>query len=206
MFSSSLKGVTPASMVYSTTPRLQMSTDLLNSRFGSSMKSIVKSAVRLPKISAIAVTPALVPAPISLKSLINGMFVMSTPLILVIAHPSPTPAACAWPPGSMPLTIAPFPFGRCEMMPKPGDICVGGLKVMGPCVFAVAPLGRIIILADTSSGAMISVVPTQLLPKLLATYLATPKSMSFTFDVAVSALSHTRMFSHFRSLCRTFLL
>mmetsp|Transcript_71178 Transcript_71178/g.144578 ORF Transcript_71178/g.144578 Transcript_71178/m.144578 type:complete len:297 (-) Transcript_71178:511-1401(-) len=183
-----------------------MSTAVLNSRLGNSTKSMVKSLLKPPKISAIALTPALVPAPSSLKSFTKGLSVMSSPLIFVIAQPSPTPPFSAWPPGSMPLIMAPLPSGRCEMMPKPGDISAGDLKVTGPCVFWTMPFGAIIIFAQTNSGAMISVVPTQLRAKVLLMLLATPKSINFTFESFVSSSDMTRMFSHLRSRCNTFLL
>mmetsp|Transcript_60095 Transcript_60095/g.115890 ORF Transcript_60095/g.115890 Transcript_60095/m.115890 type:complete len:279 (-) Transcript_60095:731-1567(-) len=199
MLASSLKGVTPASIVKATQPRLQMSTFSLNSRFGNSTNSMVKSAERPPKISAIAVTPDEVPAPISLKSLMNGISVMLVPFMDLMAQPSPMPSFSAWPPPSMPLTMAPLPSGRCEMMPKPGDISVGGLKVYGPCSFSSTPFGTIISFALTSSGAMISVVPTQLFAISEPTYLATPKSISLTCVSAVSSSPQTRIFSAFKS-------
>lgn len=46
-----------------------------------------------------------------------------------------------------------------------------------------APFGAIISLALTSSGAMISVVPTQLRAMVPDRLLATPKSISFTCSV-----------------------
>mmetsp|Transcript_90026 Transcript_90026/g.201454 ORF Transcript_90026/g.201454 Transcript_90026/m.201454 type:complete len:212 (-) Transcript_90026:68-703(-) len=183
-----------------------MSTFSVNSRLGSSTNSMVKSPLRLPKISAMAVTPPLVPAPISLKSLMKGISVMSTPLMAEMAQPSPTLWPSAWPPASMPFTMAPLPSGRCEMMPKPGDATCGDLKVKGPCFFWDSPLGVIISFAPTISGAMISVVPTQLLAMELATVLATPKSISLTGVVSVSSEPQTRMFSAFKSRWTTCLL
>mmetsp|Transcript_56205 Transcript_56205/g.182409 ORF Transcript_56205/g.182409 Transcript_56205/m.182409 type:complete len:224 (-) Transcript_56205:656-1327(-) len=170
------------------------------------MNSAVKGpSPRLPKISAIAWTPVLVPAPISLKSLMKGMFKMSMPLILEMAQPSPIFLSAACPVASTPLTMAPLPSGRCETMPKPGGSMAGDLKVKGPCIFLTKPWGKIIILAQISSGAMISVVPTQLLPKVFSIFFATPKSMSLMGVSLVSSSPHTRMFSHFMSRCTTFL-
>mmetsp|Transcript_4692 Transcript_4692/g.11802 ORF Transcript_4692/g.11802 Transcript_4692/m.11802 type:complete len:215 (-) Transcript_4692:734-1378(-) len=186
-------------MQYVVTPRLQRSTLSVNSRFGNSTNSHVNSALRPPKISAIAVTPDFVPAPSSLKSFTKGISRISVPLILEMAQPSPMPCFSAWPPGSTPLTMAPLPSGLCVMMPKPGDASVGDLKVYGPCCFWFWPFGAIISFAPTSSGAMISVVPTQLFANELAVALATPKSISFTWVSFVSAEPQTRMFSALRS-------
>mmetsp|Transcript_13801 Transcript_13801/g.23760 ORF Transcript_13801/g.23760 Transcript_13801/m.23760 type:complete len:222 (+) Transcript_13801:261-926(+) len=190
-------------MTYMVTPRLHKSTALVNSRFGSSTNSTAKGAVKPPRISVMAVTPALVPAPSSLKSFTKGISKISVPLMEAMAQPSPTLNCAACPPGSMPFTMAPFPSGRWVTMPKPGEASCGGLKVKGPCFFMEAPLGAIINLALTSSGAMISVVPTQLRAMVPDRLLATPKSISFTGVVGVICCPQTKTFSAFRSRCTT---
>mmetsp|Transcript_16795 Transcript_16795/g.23142 ORF Transcript_16795/g.23142 Transcript_16795/m.23142 type:complete len:210 (+) Transcript_16795:40-669(+) len=127
--SSVVKGVAPRSIWYIITPSDQRSTLVVNSRLGSSTKVQVKSPSRLPRSWAMAWTPPLVPAPSSLKSFTKGISRMLMPLMVSMAQPSPTPFTSAWPPGSMPWTMAPLPSGRCVTMPKPGEATCGDLKV-----------------------------------------------------------------------------
>mmetsp|Transcript_175389 Transcript_175389/g.562654 ORF Transcript_175389/g.562654 Transcript_175389/m.562654 type:complete len:273 (-) Transcript_175389:486-1304(-) len=169
----------------------------LNERFGASMNSTGKSPLNSMRISVMARS-------LGLSGFFkNNICLMSVPAMLAMAHPSPTPCLAAWPPASMPSTRAPRPSFRCVRRPKPGDTSWGEAKVNGPTVGRDWPPGANMSSAQTSSGAMISAVPTQVCAKEPATSLATPKSTSFTRDSELNSLEHTKMFSHFKSRCKT---
>mmetsp|Transcript_56352 Transcript_56352/g.132100 ORF Transcript_56352/g.132100 Transcript_56352/m.132100 type:complete len:202 (+) Transcript_56352:526-1131(+) len=91
-------------------------------------------------------------------------------------------------------------------MPKPGGSFAGFSNMYGPWACNCTPCGGIINLAETNSGAMISVVPTQLLASELEMCLATPKSMSFTFVPTSKVSLQTKTFSTFKSRWITSLL
>mmetsp|Transcript_56526 Transcript_56526/g.148655 ORF Transcript_56526/g.148655 Transcript_56526/m.148655 type:complete len:273 (-) Transcript_56526:198-1016(-) len=171
----------------------------VNSRLWAFTSSRVKSPSNPMRISVMAGSFGFAP------SLRKSMPRTSTPLTLAIAQPSPTPCFSAWPPGSRPLISAPVPFVRRVHRPKPGDCSCGDANLKGPTVGSGEPPGATIRSAQTSSGAMIFGVPTQVDATSSATSLATPKSTSFTTAPAPSSLAHRRMFSHLRSRCSTFL-
>mmetsp|Transcript_84705 Transcript_84705/g.182587 ORF Transcript_84705/g.182587 Transcript_84705/m.182587 type:complete len:282 (-) Transcript_84705:184-1029(-) len=166
----------------------------VNWRFWACTSSMVKGPLSPMRISVMAGSFGLS------GSFRNSIFRTSVPLMVAIAHPSPTPCCCAWPPGSRPSMRAPVPFVRCVFSPKPGDFSLGEAKLKGPTLGSGAPPGATIRSAQTSSGAMIFGVPTQVIAKESpATSLATPKSTSFAWEPAPSSFPHSRMFSHLRS-------